>query len=115
MQTTIKNDLLLTALAATVQSVEALWKKFDRQDELLACLSQEPRAMINSFYNNGYFVPRGDAWNGFVQLMNETFDVDFENDLMKMDDAEFRRQFYVDVAPADLIDAAFAFIDSFEG
>lgn len=115
MSNTIRNDMLLTALAVTAQSVEALWKRFDRQKELLACLSPQSRSMVNGFYANGYFVPRGDAWDGFNELFKDTFSFNFEDDLTMMDEPEFRKEFNGIGAPDDLIKDAFAFIDSFEG
>lgn len=115
MSNTIKNDMLLTALAVTTQSVEALWKRFDQQKELVSHLSRSSRLMVNGFYSNGYFVPQGYAWGRFNEQFMDTFGFSFEDDLTKMDEPEFRRKLYDIGAPDELVNAALAFIDAFEG
>ena len=109
-------DLLLTALAQGVQNTEALSDTWPRQQELLALLSPTNQLMINSFYDNGYFVPAGPEWEAYGAQMSEEFDFDVEGDWDDFYSPNGLLRKKIDVVePPDLIAEAFAFIDAFEG
>lgn len=112
-----RKDLLLTLLALGVQSTEACSDYFKRQKELLELLTPDRKAMVNSFYNRGYFVASGEAWDQFCVEFDDHLDYDLAMDdwlELYQQDGAFRKML-MEMQPADLIKDAFAFIDAFEG
>lgn len=113
-----QKDLLLTAVAIGVQNTEACSEYWPQQKELLALLTPKRRDMVNSFYKNGYFVPKGKAWDDYVREMADIFDVDFEGDLAELYDPDQSgplRDKIREAGNVELIDAAFKYVDGFEG
>jgi len=114
-----QKDMLLTMLAQAVQCTEALSDHWPRQKELLALLTPARADMVNSFYENGYFVAQGMTWDAYVEDVKREFNMDLESDLVDFylvgEREAIRNLIRASGAPIDLTDAAFEFVDAFEG
>lgn len=111
-----QEQTLLAILALHVQITEALSSFFKRQDELLEQCHPAHRTMIRSFYNNGYFVPKGPEYEAFKREVRPIIDLDGDSITFYHQNGSVRQLIRLRCRDdAGLIKDAFEFIDAFEG